>query len=131
MAVPPGPVLATVTRGTIPDTVSGSSPGAGGLLEIKDTLYIGGEWVAPAGTATIEVVSPATEEVIARTPEASEGDVDRAVEAAALTDLPAQPRGAGRVHRQASQGIQACCRSYDTITAEMGSPASRSLMARC
>ena len=51
-------------------------------MEIKDRLYIGGEWVAPAGTNTIEVISPTTEEVIARVPEASEGDVDRAVEAA-------------------------------------------------
>ncbi|HEX6422948.1 MAG TPA: aldehyde dehydrogenase family protein, partial [Acidimicrobiales bacterium] len=51
-------------------------------MEIKDTLYVGGEWVAPSGTTTIEVVSPTTEEVIARVPEAAEGDVDRAVEAA-------------------------------------------------
>ena len=27
-------------------------------MEIKDRLYIGGEWVAPAGTDTIEVISP-------------------------------------------------------------------------
>jgi betaine-aldehyde dehydrogenase len=51
-------------------------------MEIKDTLYVGGEWVAPSGTNTIEVISPTTEEVIARVPEASEGDVDRAVDAA-------------------------------------------------
>jgi aldehyde dehydrogenase (NAD+) len=45
-------------------------------------LYIGGEWVAPAGTSTITVVSPSTEEVIGSVPEATEADVDRAVEAA-------------------------------------------------
>ena len=51
-------------------------------METKDTLYIGGEWLAPVATGTIEVISPTTEDVIARVPEASEGDVDRAVEAA-------------------------------------------------
>ena len=31
-----------------------------------DRLFIGGEWTAPAGTGTIEVISPHTEEVIGR-----------------------------------------------------------------
>ena len=51
-------------------------------MQTKDTLYIGGEWVAPSTSNVIEVVSPTTEEVIARVPEAAEGDVDRAVAAA-------------------------------------------------
>ena len=45
-------------------------------------LYIGGEWVEPAGDGTIEVVNPATEEVIGRVPEGTAEDVDRAVAAA-------------------------------------------------
>ncbi|MEV6108311.1 aldehyde dehydrogenase [Streptomyces sp. NPDC051940] len=45
-------------------------------------LYIGGRLTDPAGTDTIEVVSPHTEEVIGRVPHASRADVDRAVEAA-------------------------------------------------
>jgi acyl-CoA reductase-like NAD-dependent aldehyde dehydrogenase len=45
-------------------------------------LFIGGELVDPAGTGTIEVVSPHTEQVIGRVPHASEADVDRAVAAA-------------------------------------------------
>jgi acyl-CoA reductase-like NAD-dependent aldehyde dehydrogenase len=45
-------------------------------------LYIGGEWVAPQGTSTITLVSPSTEEVVGSVPEATEGDVDRAVDAA-------------------------------------------------
>jgi acyl-CoA reductase-like NAD-dependent aldehyde dehydrogenase len=32
-------------------------------------LFIGGEWVPPAGTQTIEVISPHSEEVIGRVPE--------------------------------------------------------------
>ena len=44
--------------------------------------YVGGEWVDPLGDGTIEVVNPATGEVIAETPAGSEADVDRAVRAA-------------------------------------------------
>ena len=47
-----------------------------------EQLFIGGQWVQPEGTDVIEVVSPSTEEVIARVPDATEGDVDKAVAAA-------------------------------------------------
>lgn len=47
-----------------------------------DQLFIGGEWVAPRGTNTIAVVSASTEETIGSVPEASEADVDAAVDAA-------------------------------------------------
>ncbi|MGI5287444.1 aldehyde dehydrogenase [Nonomuraea polychroma] len=47
-----------------------------------DTLFIGGEWVAPAGTGTIDVVSPHTEEVVGRVPEGTAADMERAVAAA-------------------------------------------------
>jgi acyl-CoA reductase-like NAD-dependent aldehyde dehydrogenase len=45
-------------------------------------LYIGGEWTAPAGEGTIEVVNASTEEVMGRIPEGTPEDVDRAVAAA-------------------------------------------------
>ncbi len=45
-------------------------------------LYINGEFVAPKASATIDVIDPATGDVIARTPEANADDVDRAVRAA-------------------------------------------------
>ncbi|MER7545230.1 aldehyde dehydrogenase [Spirillospora sp. NPDC127506] len=47
-----------------------------------DRLFIGGEWAAPAGTGTIDVISPHTEEVIGRVPEGTEADIDAAVAAA-------------------------------------------------
>ena len=104
-------------------------------MEIKDTLYVGGEWVAPSGTNTIEVISPTTEEVIARVPEASEGDVDRAVDAAkaALAGpyplLTPDERADYLV--KLSQAIQARSQELaDVITAEMGSPSSWSLMGQ-
>ena len=48
----------------------------------RDSLYIGGKWVQPAGTASIEVLDSTTEEVIGRVPEGTPEDVDRAVAAA-------------------------------------------------
>ncbi|WP_246600595.1 aldehyde dehydrogenase [Skermania piniformis] len=47
-----------------------------------DKLFIGGRWVPPATDRTFEVISPATEELLARVPEAVEADVDVAVTAA-------------------------------------------------
>ena len=50
---------------------------------VRDKLYIGGEWVEPAGDGSIEVVNPTTEEVVGRVPEGTAEDADRAVQAAA------------------------------------------------
>lgn len=47
-----------------------------------ERLYIGGDWVSPSGTSTIEVRSPATEEYIGRVPNGLNADMDRAVDAA-------------------------------------------------
>ncbi|MEU8248026.1 aldehyde dehydrogenase [Nonomuraea sp. NPDC048916] len=47
-----------------------------------DTLFIGGEWVTPAGTGTIDVISPHTEEVVGRVPDGTAEDMERAVAAA-------------------------------------------------
>ena len=51
-------------------------------IQVRDKLYIGGEWVDPAGSETIDVVNSATEEVMGRIPQGTPADVDRAVEAA-------------------------------------------------
>ncbi|MEU4317341.1 aldehyde dehydrogenase [Nocardia fluminea] len=48
----------------------------------RHQLYIGGQWVDPATSATIEVISPHTELVIARVADPATADVDRAVAAA-------------------------------------------------
>jgi aldehyde dehydrogenase (NAD+) len=47
-----------------------------------DRLFLGGQWVLPATDATIEIISPVTEEVIGTVPEASPADMDAAVAAA-------------------------------------------------
>src|SRR6185503_9922512 len=85
----PGRVPSSTTSGpswngrTCSTTVAGPRPGfpGGSTMHEHDTLYIGGEWVKPAGTGTIEVVSPHTEEVIGRVPDGTNDDIDRAVAA--------------------------------------------------
>jgi betaine-aldehyde dehydrogenase len=106
------------------------------VVEKRDTLFIGGEWVSPATTEVIEVVSPFTEEVVAVTPEATEGDIDRAVAAArAVVDDGAW--GATSAEERAeilsriSQGIGARTEEIAaTITAEMGCPATFAFMGQ-
>ncbi|MDF5753301.1 aldehyde dehydrogenase [Spongiactinospora sp. TRM90649] len=101
-----------------------------------DRLFIGGDWVAPAGTGTIEVISPHTEEPVGRVPDGTPADVDRAVAAARWAfDHGPWPRmtmaeRAAVVGRladlyEARQGEMA-----DLITSEMGSPITFSRMAQ-
>jgi len=51
-------------------------------LKSPQALFIGGEWVRSQSERTLEVISPVTEEVLIRVPEASERDMDRAIAAA-------------------------------------------------
>jgi aldehyde dehydrogenase (NAD+) len=51
-------------------------------VEHARQFYIGGEWVAPATSETIDVINPATEQVITSIAMGSEHDVDAAVAAA-------------------------------------------------
>jgi aldehyde dehydrogenase (NAD+) len=51
-------------------------------IQSKNEIFIGGAFVAPSTDRTLDVVSPMTEEVVARIPEAQPQDIDRAVAAA-------------------------------------------------
>ena len=51
-------------------------------MQVRDKLYVGGEWVDPSGSETIDVVNSATEEVMGRIPQGSAEDIDAAVNAA-------------------------------------------------
>jgi aldehyde dehydrogenase (NAD+) len=51
-------------------------------IQVRDKLYIGGQWVDPSGSETIEVVNSTTEEAIGRIPQGTPEDVDAAVAAA-------------------------------------------------
>jgi acyl-CoA reductase-like NAD-dependent aldehyde dehydrogenase len=51
-------------------------------LRHADRFFIGGEWVAPATDATIDVIDSGTEEVFFTVAEAREADMSRAIDAA-------------------------------------------------
>ncbi|MGH8976896.1 MAG: aldehyde dehydrogenase, partial [Acidimicrobiia bacterium] len=99
-------------------------------------LYIGGEWVAPSGSDVIEVVSPATEEVIGQVPDGTPADMDAAVRAArsAFDEGPwphMTPVQRAEIIAKLSQGLQA--RSVDiadTISSQNGSPKQWAIMGQ-
>ncbi|MBO3746264.1 aldehyde dehydrogenase [Streptosporangiaceae bacterium NEAU-GS5] len=101
-----------------------------------DTLFIGGEWVTPAGTGTIDVINPHTEEVVGRVPDGSPGDVDRAVAAAREAfDNGPWPR---MTMAERAEVVSRLAEIYsarqgelaDLITLEMGSPITFSQLAQ-
>jgi aldehyde dehydrogenase (NAD+) len=52
-------------------------------MEVRDKIFIGGEWVPSKGSGTIDVINSATEEVMGTIPDGSPEDVDLAARAAA------------------------------------------------
>ncbi len=99
-------------------------------------LYIGGEWVAPAGSDVIEVVSPASEEVIGQVPDGTPADIDAAVSAArrAFDEGPwphMTPVQRAEILAKLSQGLQARAVDIaDTISSQNGSPKQWSIMGQ-
>jgi acyl-CoA reductase-like NAD-dependent aldehyde dehydrogenase len=51
-------------------------------IQVRDKVYIGGEWVAPSSAETIEVVNASTEEVMGTVPACTPEDAERGVAAA-------------------------------------------------
>ena len=101
-----------------------------------DQLFIGGDWVTPEGTETIGVISPVTEEVVARVPDGTEADIDKAVAAArAAFDHGPWPRMApaerGEILRKVAAQITAEMGDMaELITREMGAPITFSNMGQ-
>jgi len=97
---------------------------------VRDTLYIGGNHEKPASSAVFDVISPFTEEAIARVPEASRGDVDRAVAAARKAfDSGPWPRTAPSERADVLDRLLASLQKRSaeiasTISSEMGCPMS-------
>jgi aldehyde dehydrogenase (NAD+) len=108
---------------------------AGGMTDTKDRLFIGGEWVAPATTATIDVVSPHSTRVIARVPDGSPADLDRAVAAARTAfDTGPWPRmapgeRAAVLTRLADAYERRVGELTQLISAQMGAPVAQPLQA--
>ncbi len=72
-------------------------------MQVHEKLFIGGEWVDPAGTDVIEVISPHTEEVVGRVPEG--------------TDRRHRPRRRRRPHRVRRGRRGPGCRPEERIAA--------------
>jgi betaine-aldehyde dehydrogenase len=105
-------------------------------MQVHDKLFIGGEWVAPAGTDLIEVISPHSEELVGSVPEGTTADIDRAVAAARTAfDEGDWPRMSPEERIAAVQRFSDiyAARMMDmaaVITEEMGSPISFSQLAQ-
>jgi len=99
-------------------------------------LFIGGEWVEPAGTGTIDVISPHSEELVGRVPEGTTADIDRAVAAARdAFDNGEWPRLSPEERMAAVQKFSEVYAAHipdmaAVITEEMGSPISFSNLAQ-
>ncbi|HMI81274.1 MAG TPA: aldehyde dehydrogenase family protein [Solirubrobacterales bacterium] len=95
-------------------------------LQVKDKVFIGGEWVEPNGGDPIEVVNATTEEVMGTIPACSPEDADRAVAAArgAFEGWAATPREerAGYLEAIAAGLGERAEEIAATITQELGMP---------
>jgi acyl-CoA reductase-like NAD-dependent aldehyde dehydrogenase len=91
-----------------------------------DTIYIDGAWVPSTGTGSIEVVDPATEQVVGRVPDGTAEDVDKAVRAArrAFDGWAAtSPEERGKLLQRLKEALQARAEEVAaTVTLEMGAP---------
>jgi aldehyde dehydrogenase (NAD+) len=101
-----------------------------------EQLFIGGEWVDPAGTGTIDVISPHSEELVGRVPEGTAADIDRAVGVARdAFDNGEWPRLSPEERMAAVQKFSEAYAAHipdmaAVITEEMGSPISFSNLAQ-
>jgi aldehyde dehydrogenase (NAD+) len=101
-------------------------------MDVRDKIYIGGNWVPSTGTGTLEVIDSTTEEVMATIPEGTAEDVDKAVTAAAA----AFPGWAATSHEERAKVLvrigEALAARTDEIAAiishEVGMPMSLSGM---
>jgi aldehyde dehydrogenase (NAD+) len=99
-------------------------------MDERRQLLIGGEWVDPEATSSIDVIGASTEEVIGRVPDAVPADIDRAVAAARLAfDTGEWPRLSPSERASYLNSLSQALQSREsditsTITAENGSPIS-------
>jgi len=95
-------------------------------VQVRDRLYVGGDWVEPSSDKTIDVVESATEEVIGRVPDGDPADVDRAARAAraafdgwAATPLEERLAALERVAEQIKARLDIFA---ETVARELGMP---------
>src|SRR5262245_56300483 len=120
----------------LPCRRSRSSPTRELTMQTFKELYVGGEWVAPDSSEVIEVVSPASEEVIGQVPHASTADADKAIAAArkAFDEGPwphMTPVERADAIGRLSAALQARAGEIaDTISSQNGSPKQWSMLGQ-
>jgi aldehyde dehydrogenase (NAD+) len=107
-----------------------------GAMHEHKRLFIGGEWVEPASSRTIDVTSPHSEELVGRVPEGTDPDIDRAVASARdAFDNGEWPRLSPQERIAVVQKFSEVYAAHipdmaALITEEMGSPISFSNLAQ-
>jgi acyl-CoA reductase-like NAD-dependent aldehyde dehydrogenase len=101
-------------------------------LQVRDRVFIGGEWVQPRGTEPIEVINATTEETMGTVPACAPEDADRAVAAAreafdSWSQTPREDRAGYLAAIAAGLGERAE-EIAATITQELGMPLKLSQM---
>src|SRR5204863_9282437 len=115
-----------------PDTQSAGSndkprkPAQEACVKEQLKFYIDGKWVKPLGTKTIDVINPATEEVVGRVSLGTKEDVDRAVSAARKA-FPSYSQTTKEERIALIEKIMACYQERigelaATVSQEMGAP---------
>ena len=102
-------------------------------MHTRDQLYIDGKWVQPIGTGSIDVINPATEEIIGKIPVGSKKDIDIAASAARIAfDSWSKSSIETRINILNALSNALKERGEDiaqTITAEVGTPIGYSRVA--
>ncbi|WP_300680503.1 aldehyde dehydrogenase [Nocardioides sp.] len=102
----------------------------------RDAFYLGGQWARPASEEVLTVISPHTEEVVARVPAGTAADIDAAVAAARTAfDEGPWPRMAPAERIEVIARLSALYAARldemaGVITTEIGSPISFSQLAQ-
>ena len=97
---------------------------------MDEKIYIDGQWVAPSGRATLDVINPATEVAFTRIAAATAEDVDRAVVAARRAFDGGWKRTTGHERAAFLRGIAAHIRNRQPELARLEVRGQRQAAAR-
>ena len=121
-------------RGPIIELHEGDKSDLTGMYMItRDAIYVGGKWVPASGKEKIEVVNPATEEIIGTVPVGLEKDVNDAI-SAARSAFPSWSKSSIEERQGYLNAISAAISERgdeiaEVITSEVGTPINYSKMA--